>query len=197
MRAVIYILFNWIWNWIILSFPSFNVLVTSFRTLFEVNPRWSSLALLWMFLQLQFQLQLWNPNWMFLQPVSQQETGSIPSIQTAFTIYLVAYCQGALVCFLIKMTSLKEERWKNPSQRNGTWPNFQNCEKHRLRQRRWATNYQMQMCFDVVGKALLVFSTKKNDKADVSHNYDFDARGMASQYQVFHKEKWQHRCVKQ
>ena len=110
MRAVIYILFNWIWNWIILSFPSFNVLVTSFRTLFEVNPRWSSLALLWMFLQLQFQLQLWNPNWMFLQPVSQQETGSIPSIQTAFTIYLVACCQGALVCFLIKMTSLKEER---------------------------------------------------------------------------------------
>ena len=44
-------------------------------------------------------------------------------------------------------------------------------------------------CVDVVGKALLVFSTKKNDKADVSHNYDFDARGMASQYQVFHKEK--------
>ena len=30
----------------------------------------------------------------------------------------------------------KEERWKNPSQRNGTWANFQNCEKHRLRHRR-------------------------------------------------------------
>ena len=171
MRAVIYILFNWIWNWIILSFPSFNVLVTSFRTLFEVNPRWSSLALLWIFLQLQLQLQfqLRLQLWMFLQPVSQQETGSIPSIQTAFTIYLVAYCQGALVCFLIKMTSLKEERWKNPSQRNGTWPNFQNCEKHRLRQRRWATNYQMQMCWCSWEGTL----------------------------GVFHEEKWQGRCVTQ
>ena len=111
MRAVIYILFNWIWNWIILSFPSFNVLVTSFRTLFEVNPRWSSLALLWIFLQLQLQLQfqLRLQLWMFLQPVSQQETGSIPSIQTAFTIYLVACCQGALVCFLINMTSPSTE----------------------------------------------------------------------------------------
>ena len=170
MRAVlVYILFNWIWNWNVLSAP--NVLVTSFRTLFEVNPRWSSLALLWIFLQLQLQLQfqLRLQLWMFLQPVSQQETGSIPSIQTAFTIYLVACCQGALVCFLIKMTSLKEERWKNPSQRNGTWPNFQNCEKHRLRQRRWATNYQMQMCWCSWEGTL----------------------------GVFHEEKWQGRCVTQ
>ena len=44
-------------------------------------------------------------------------------------------------------------------------------------------------CVDVVGKALLVFSTKTNDKVDVSHNYDFVARGDGSREELSDEAK--------
>ena len=56
-----------VFNWIVLWMP--NLFVTNLLAIFEINPRWSSLALLWMF----------NP---FLQPVSEQKTISSKQANT-------------------------------------------------------------------------------------------------------------------